>query len=52
MTDNKDIYSAMDILTFLNPGDEIIDDSKEAVLKSVIKAYIKGDRDRETDEEV
>ena len=52
MADNERIYSAMDISTFLNPGDEIMDDSEEVVFKSVVKAYIKGDRDRETDKEV
>jgi hypothetical protein len=51
LADSKCIHNVMDISTFLNPVDEIVDDPDGVILDSIVDAYVEADRDRETDEE-
>ena len=45
------IKSAMDIQTFLNPADEVVEDSDHQIFEDITEAYSKGNRLYESDEE-
>jgi hypothetical protein len=45
------IQNTMNINTFLNPTDEVVDDDDDEVLDQLVDAYAEGDRAEETDEE-
>ena len=52
LTEKERIHDPMDISTYLCPMDEIVDDSEEDLLESIIDGYTEGDKDRETKEEL
>jgi hypothetical protein len=41
----------MNISAFLDPADEVVDDTENEILDYVIDSYAEGDRAQETDEE-
>ena len=53
LAQQKGIRSAMEVATFINPADEVIDDDDEDPFESILEAYSFGgaERDHETDEE-
>ena len=51
LKDQQRIKTAMSVDAFLNPIQEQVEDSKEAVIDDIVAAHIAGDREYETDEE-
>ena len=52
LEDNTRIDKAMRIQNFLNPADEVVDDTDEDPINSITKVYDRQERVEETDEEV